>query len=119
MALARGDLVTVALSGDYGKPRPALVVQDDAFMGLESVTVLLLTSELREAPLVRIAMQPSSENGLQRASDVMIDKAATVPRSRLGARIGLADAETLRAVDLALTRFLGLGPSALAHGSNR
>jgi len=111
MALARGDLVTVALSGDYGKPRPAMVVQDDAFMGLASVTVLLLTSKLRQAPLVRIAMQPTPENGLRQASDVMIDKAASVPRSRLGDRIGRADAGTLRAVDEALARFLGLGAS--------
>lgn len=114
MALRRGDLVTVAIPGDYGKPRPALVGQDDAFNGLDSVTVLLLTSYLREGPLLRVPMQPSPENGLRVESHVMIDKAASVPRSRLGARIGRADDATLRAVDLALARFLGLGFSRRA-----
>jgi mRNA interferase MazF len=109
MEVIRGDIVTVAISGDYGKPRPALVVQDDAFAALESVTVLRLTSDLRDAPLVRITMQPSAGNGLHLASQVMIDKAATVPRKRLGERIGRADATTMAAINDALSRFLGLG----------
>jgi mRNA interferase MazF len=108
MEVTRGDIVTVAMSGDYGKPRPALVVQDDAFAALESVTVLRLTSDLRDAPLVRITMQPSAANGLRLASQVMVDKAATIPRRRLGERIGRADASTMATINDALSRFLGL-----------
>jgi mRNA interferase MazF len=108
MEVIRGDIVTVAISGDYGKPRPALVVQDDAFAALESVTVLRLTSDLRDAPFVRITLHPSAGNGLRLASQIMIDKAATVPRKRLGERIGRADPATMDAVNDALTRFLGL-----------
>ncbi len=108
MEVRRGDLVTVALGGDYGKPRPALVVQADAFQALASVTVLRLTSELHDWPLFRITIRPGRSNGLQRASQVMIDKAATIPRAKIGQLIGRADLATMRAVDAALTRFLGL-----------
>jgi len=80
----RGDLVTVALQGEQGKPRPALVVQADHFAGLSSVTVLPLTGTLIEAPLLRIAVEPSPENGLARRSQVMVDKPQTPPRGKLG-----------------------------------
>jgi len=105
MEVTRGDLVTIALSGDYGKPRPALVVQADAFDALTSVTVLRLTSEL---PLFRITVEAIRGTGLQRRSQVMIDKAATVPRSRIGQRIGRLDSDTMGAVSAALSKFLGL-----------
>lgn len=108
MEVSRGDLVTIALPGDYGKPRPALVVQADAFQALASVTVLPLTSELHDWPLFRIAIRPSRSNGLRTASQVAVDKTSTVPRSKVGQRIGTADAATMRAVDRALSRFLGL-----------
>jgi mRNA interferase MazF len=104
----RGDLVAVVVSGDYGKPRPALVVQDDAFALLESVTVLLLSSDLRDTPLVRVTLQPTRENGLRLPSQVMIDKAMTVRRAKLGQIIGRADVETMKSVNEALSRFLGL-----------
>jgi mRNA interferase MazF len=104
----RGDLVAVALSGDYGKPRPALIVQDDAFALLESVTLLLISSDLRDSPLMRIPLTPTLENGLRRPSQVMIDKTMTVPRAKLGQTIGRADARTMKSVDDALSRFLGL-----------
>jgi mRNA interferase MazF len=104
----RGDLVTVAVSGDYGKPRPALVVQADAFSALGSVTVLRLTSELHDWPSFRVTVEPSAGNGLRVASQVMIDKAAAVPLGKIGAVIGRLDAGTMRAVDAALVRFLGL-----------
>ncbi len=104
----RGDLVVVAVSGDYGKPRPALVVQDNAFAALDSVTVSLITGDLYDSPLIRIPLQPTRETGLHHPSQVMIDKVTTVPRVRLGQTIGKADAATMRAVDDALSRFLGL-----------
>jgi mRNA interferase MazF len=104
----RGDLVTIALSGDYGKPRPALVIQADAFDALTSVTVLRLTSELHDWPLFRITIEAAQSTGLQRRSQVMIDKGATVSRSRIGQRIGRLDSATMRAVSAALAKFLGL-----------
>jgi mRNA interferase MazF len=108
MEVSRGDLVTIALSGDYGKPRPALVVQADAFDALTSVTVLRLTSELHDWPLFRVTVEAARGTGLQRRSQVMIDKVATVPPSRIGRRIGRLDSDTMRAVSAALGKFLGL-----------
>jgi mRNA interferase MazF len=108
MEISRGDLVTAAISGDYGKPRPALVVQADEFDALLSVTLLPLTSDLREWPLFRVTIEPSRDNGLQARSQVMIDKAATVPRAKIGQRIGRLQPATMRAVGTALARFLDL-----------
>ena len=71
MALRRGDLVTVAISGDYGKARPALIIQDDAFAALKSVTILRITSEARDAPDLRISIAPGPENGLRLVSQIM------------------------------------------------
>ena len=104
----RGDLVTIAVSGDYGKPRPALVVQADAFDHLASVTVAPLTSEIYEAPLLRVTIQAGKETGLHRASQVMVDKITTVPRSKVGQRIGSVDAGTVRAINQAIRGFLDL-----------
>lgn len=108
METSRGDLVTMVLSGDYGKPCPALVIQADAFAELPSATVLLLSSELHDWPLFRVTIEAGSDNGLEKRSQIMIDKAATVPRAKIGQRIGRVDATTLRAVDTALAKFLGL-----------
>ena len=104
----RGELVTVALQGAYGKPRPALVVQADAFAALPSVTVLLLTSERREAPLLRIPVPAGPTTGLRLPSQIMVDKAQTLPRAKLGPSIGRIDAPTLERVSRALAAFLGL-----------
>jgi len=106
----RGDLVTVALSGDYGKPRPALIVQSDAFELHPSVTLLPLTSDTRDVSLVRVTVLPENGTGLRKVSQVMVDKVATLSRSKVGPQIGCVNALTLRAVDAALMRFLGLGP---------
>jgi mRNA interferase MazF len=104
----RGDVVAIAISGDYGKPRPALVIQADAFVDLPSVTVLRITSELHDWPLLRITVEPTAANGLRKPSQVMIDKAATLPRSKVGVRIGRVESETMRSVERALCGFLGL-----------
>ena len=106
--MKRGDLVTVAVSGDYGKPRPALVVQADAFDAHPSVVVLPLTSELHDTPLFRIGVRAGNQTGLRTPSQIMVDKATAVPRGKLGARIGRVDRGTLHAVDEALRGFLGL-----------
>ena len=81
--MRRGDLAPVALQGDYGTPRPALVIQSDLFPGTASGTVLPVTSELVEAPLLRLTVDPSAGNGLREVSQVMVDKAATVRADRL------------------------------------
>jgi mRNA interferase MazF len=106
--MKRGDLVTVAVSGDYGKPRPALIVQVDAFDAHPSVVVLPLTSELHDTPLFRVSVGTGSRTGLRKFSQIMVDKATAVPRGKLGSRIGRVDGPTLRAVDEALRVFLGL-----------
>ena len=106
--MSRGDIVTIVLPGAYGKPRPALVVQSDLFDALASVTVLPVTSELRTAPLLRISIEPNSGNGLRKNSQIMIDKAQTVPRDKLGAAIGRLHEETLVVVDRALAVFFGI-----------
>jgi mRNA interferase MazF len=109
MEIRRGDLVTIALSGDYGKPRPALVVRDDAFDGLTSVTVRRVTSELHDWPLFRITVEANPDTGLEKRSQVRVDKAATMPRSRIGQRIGCLDTDTMQTVSTALAKFLGIG----------
>jgi len=106
--IARGDLVVAAFTGDFGKPRPALVAQSDAFASLESVTLLPLTTDLRSWPLFRVAVEPTRENGLRQLSHVMIDKAATLSRSKISRSIGRLDPTTMRVVNTALASFLGL-----------
>jgi mRNA interferase MazF len=104
----RGDVVTVALPGAYGKPRPALVIRSDYFDALPSLTVLPVTSALRPTPLLRILVDPDRGNGLRTKSQIMIDKAQTVPRDQVGAVIGKLHADALLAVDRALAVFLGI-----------
>ncbi|MGB3554783.1 MAG: type II toxin-antitoxin system PemK/MazF family toxin [Jannaschia sp.] len=106
--MRRGDLVTVALSGDYGKPRPAVVIQSDLFEAHPSVTVLPLTSALRDAPLFRLLVEPSPETGLRVPSDVMVDKPVTVARGKVGETIGRLDAETQRTLDRLFAVFFGI-----------
>lgn len=105
--MKRGDLVTIALQGDYGKPRPALVIQSDLFDEHPSVTVLPVTSALRDAPLFRLPLQTGPSTGLRGESQIMVDKPQTVPRDKLGPTIGRVDDATLLAVNRALAVFLG------------
>ena len=104
----RGDLVTIAMQGDFGKPRPALVIQADQFDGHSSVTMLPVTSTLVTAPLLRITVQPSPNNGLQAASQIMIDKALTVRKDKLGAAFGRLEPDRLIEVERCLAVFLGI-----------
>ena len=107
--MKRGDLVTMVAAGDYGKPRPALVVQDDAFAGLGSVTLLPLTSEIHDWPEIRVFVRPSQGNGLRRPSQIMVDKAVSLRTDKVGAVFGRLDDDTVRSVSRALAPFLGLG----------
>ena len=106
--LKRGDIVTVAAAGDYGKPRPALVMQSNAFANLPSVTVLPLTSTILDVPAIRVAITPAPSNGLKVQSHIMVDKVLTIPRARVGRGIGSVDADTLAVVSQALRTFLML-----------
>lgn len=105
--MRRGDLVTVALRGDLGKPRPALVIQSDLFDAHPSVAILPVTSELRATPLFRIDVQANALNGLSKPSQVMVDKPQSIAREKVGAVIGRVDDETMLAVNRALAVFLG------------
>ncbi|HLY56775.1 MAG TPA: type II toxin-antitoxin system PemK/MazF family toxin [Stellaceae bacterium] len=93
--MKRGDLVTVAISGDYGKPRPALVIQTDNLPETDSVLVCLLTTALRDAPLYRLALSEGERTGLREPSQIMVDKIMAVRRERCGASIGRADDATM------------------------
>lgn len=104
----RGDFVTIAMQGDFGKPRPALVIQADLFDEHSTVTVLPVTSSLVAAPLLRVNIQPSSRNGLQKLSQVMVDKAMTVKRDKLGQSFGRIDADAMVEVERCLAVFLGI-----------
>lgn len=106
----RGDFVLVAISGNFGKPRPALVIQSDKFLSdsFASVSVLLISSEIIDAPLVRLTVDPDAENGLEKTSQIMVDKPMTVLRNKIGGRIGLASKATMKEVDAALAVFLGI-----------
>jgi mRNA interferase MazF len=105
----RGEVWTVAGGADYaGKPRPVVILQDDRFGATESVTVCAFTTDATDAPLFRLPIEPSDANGLRAPCRLMIDKIVTVPRTRLGRRVGqLADPDMLRA-NRAVLVFLGL-----------
>lgn len=108
-ALKRGDIVLVALAGDYGKPRPALIVQSDLFNECHpSVAVLPITSELRSTPLFRVTVEPSRANGLRRLSQIMVDKPHTVARERLRDVIGCLEVDMQTRVNRSLLVWLGL-----------
>lgn len=105
--MRRGDLVTVAMPGDFGKPRPALIVQSDLFAQIPTVTVLLISGTHQDAPLLRISIEPDDTNGLRKPSQVMIDKIMTVRRDKIGGSIGRLDRETMAVIMRSLAVFLG------------
>ena len=100
--------MTIAMQGDFGKPRPALVIQSNQFDQHATVTVLPVTGTLVDAPLMRITVKPTTENGLQKPSEVMVDKAMTVKRDKLGPAFGSIDADTMVQIDRCLAVFLGI-----------
>lgn len=97
--------------GYAGKPRPAVILQDDAFEATTSVTLCAFTTDPTDAPLFRLAIEPSDVNGLRQSSQLMVDKVTTVPRSRLGRRVGSLDAEDVVRLNRAVLVFLGLAGS--------
>jgi len=110
--LRRGEIWTAAGGSGYAaKPRPVLILQDDRFDATQSVTICAFTTDPTEAPLIRLPVEPSEMNGLLAPSRLMVDKLTTVPRSKLGERLGrLSDEDTVR-LGRAVVVFLGLaGP---------
>ena len=107
--MRRGDVVTVAVSGDFGKPRPAVIVQTDALPDDHgSVIVCQMTSQIANAPHLRVMVDPSEQNGLQVRSQVMADKPAAVRRERIGRKIGRVSPVEMSRVNTALAFVLGL-----------
>lgn len=107
--VTRGDIVVVSLAGDYGKPRPALVIQSDATLAVTgSVTFCLLTSEIIEGSHLRIDVPCNAETGLKRRSQVQTDKIFTLPMAKIRGPIGRIGNELMSSIDLALALHLGL-----------
>ena len=106
--MKRGDIVTIALTGDYGKPKPALIIQSDIFLDTGSVTILPLTSHLIDAPIIRISVEPTEDNGLAKTSHIMIDKLYTTPREKIGSVLGHIDSKIMLEVERSLTVFIGI-----------
>ena len=105
--MKQGDLISVSLPGDYGKPRPALIIQSDIYEHLNSVTVLPMTSHILSAEACRVTVEASEQNGLREISQVMVEKASTLPRAKAGPVIGRLSVTDMAAVNRALAVFLG------------
>ena len=106
--MKRGEVWTVSGAGYAGKPRPAVIVQDDRFDATASLTVCAFTTDETEAPLFRIPVAPSERNGLRSVSRLMVDKLTTVSKQRLGKRLGRLDDEHVVQLNRAILVFLGL-----------
>lgn len=100
--------MTVAMQGDFGKPRPALVIQSERFSELQTITILPITSTIIESPLIRVIVTPSEQNGLTKKSQIMVDKIMTVRKEKLGHVFGVLPAEAMLEVDRSMAVFLGI-----------
>lgn len=110
--MRRGEIWTVAGGGDYtGKPRPAVVVQDDSFDATASVTICAFTTDPTEAALFRIPIEPTERNGLRIPCNLMVDKLTTIPKQKVGEHIGRLDDEDVVRLNRAIMVFLGLAGS--------
>src|SRR3984957_943945 len=110
--MKRGDIWTVAGGKEYaGKPRPVVVIQDDSFDATDSITICAFTTDETDAPLFRLPVGPNERNGLRAICRLMVDKITTVPKSKVGARIGRLDDEDILRLNQAVLVFLGLAGS--------
>ena len=111
--MKRGEVWTIAGGPAYaGKPRPAVILQDDRFAATASVTLCAFTTDPTEAPIFRLAVEPNEHNGLRIPCRLMVDKITTVPKAKVGSRVGRLDDEDMVRLNRALLVFLGLaGPS--------
>ena len=107
--MKRGDVITVAASGDYGKPRPAVIVQTDALPKQHaSLVVCQMTTQINDAPDFRVTIDPGAQNGLRARSQIMADKPVTIRRERVGSRSGRLDEKDLARLNAALAFVMGL-----------
>ena len=107
--MRRGEIWTASGGGDYaGKPRPVVIMQEDRFSGTASITICAFTTDPTEAPLLRLPILPDAENGLRESCRLMVDKVTTVPKAKLGKRIGRLSDDDMQRVNQALVVFLGL-----------
>ena len=112
--MKHGEIWTVAGGPNYaGKPRPAVIIQNNLFDSLESVAICGFTTDPTEAPLFRIPVEPSGENGLRASARLMVDKIATVPKTKVGVRIGMLAPEDMIRLNRAIVRFFGIGGAAV------
>ncbi|MGB7888068.1 MAG: type II toxin-antitoxin system PemK/MazF family toxin [Xanthobacteraceae bacterium] len=111
--MKRGEVWTVAGGKDYaGKPRPVVILQDDSFDATDSITVCAFTTDPTDAPLFRLAVEPTERNGLRSASRLLADKITTIPKSKVGERVGRIDDEDMVRLNQAVMVFLGLAVSS-------
>jgi len=106
--LKRGDVVTATAPGDFGKPRPALVIQSFAELSPERITIVLITGDLLRLPYLRVPVEPTPQNGLEKSSEVAVDNIQTLVVRKIGRVIGEMDSLTMELVEEALRRHLGL-----------
>jgi mRNA interferase MazF len=111
----RGEIWTVSGGKDHaGKPRPVVIVQDDSFDATDSVTICAFTTDETDAPLFRLSVTPSEGNGLRMPCRLMVDKITTVPKSKVGGRVGRLGDEDMLRLNQAMLVFLGLAVSPRA-----
>jgi mRNA interferase MazF len=116
--MKRGEIWTVAGAKDYAaKPRPVVIVQDDSFDATDSITVCAFTTDETEAPLFRLPVEPSENNGLRMACRLMVDKITTVPKSKAGSHIGRLDDEDMVRLNRSVLVFLGLAAAPKTRSS--
>lgn len=106
--MKRCDIITVTIKGDYGKPRPALILQSDLFNKHPSITIAPVTSELRNTPLFRYTLEPNEENGLKKKSQIMIDKITTIKTDRAGEVIGHVNLKQTTEINRLIAVWLGI-----------
>ena len=111
--MRRGDIWTIAGGKDYaGKPPPVVIVQDDSFDATDSITICAFTTDATDAPLFRLPVEPNQRNGLRAVCRLMVDKITTVPKAKVGARVGRLDDEDILRLNRAVLVFLGLAVSS-------
>ncbi len=117
--MRRGEIWTIVGGKDYaGKPRPAVIIQDDSFDATDSITICAFTTDETDAPLFRLPLQPNERNGLRAACRLMVDKITTVPKAKVGARIGRLDDDDILRLNQAILVFLGLALSPRTKTAN-
>jgi mRNA interferase MazF len=107
--MKRGEIWTVAGGKDYaGKPRPAVILQDDRFDSTNSITICAFTTDPTDAPLFRLSIEPNETNGLRSPCRLMVDKITTLPKSRIGRRIGTLNDQDMVRLNRSVLLFLGI-----------